>query len=256
LFILSKLLSFDMGVDSGSWCYNDSSFGPVLTTMRNHRRVLHLVASSLSVVAVFLLIAIWVGPVTAQSGRRAPKSSPAPVPTPTPEPKPVEKKPAAETRASLSFIVGIDREAGFAMIPMYFYDSVLRACADRLDDSSVKVTVANREMNRGEAVKRAKAETESHLVWMQLRFDTASMSEADLREVYIDYWVFAPTTAKTVTNGRSYQQMYRGGGVIVMPRPGGRVNEPYAEQLLKQAARDAAERILSAMDLPSRKIPG
>lgn len=142
------------------------------------------------------------------------------------------------------------------MIPMYFYDSVLRACGDRLDDSSVKVTVANREMNRGEAVKRAKAEKESHLVWMQLRFDTASMSEVDLREVYIDYWVFAPTTTKTVTNGRSYQQMYRGGGVIVMPRPGGRASEPYAEQLLKQAARDAAERILSAMDLPSRRIPG
>lgn len=229
---------------------------PVLTTMRNHRPVSHLVASSLSVVAVFLLFAIWVGPVAAQSGRRAPKSSSDPVPTPTPEATPVEKKPAAETRAPLSFIVGIDRDAGFAIIPMYFYDSVLRAFADRLDDSSVKVTVANREMNRGEAVKRAKAEKESHLVWMQLRFDTASMSGADLREVYIDYWVFAPTTAKTVTNGRSYQQMYRGGGVIVMPRPGGRASVPYTEQMLKQAARDAAERILSAMHLPSRRIPG
>lgn len=225
--------------------------------MRNHRPVLRLVASSLSVVAVFLLIAIWVGPVAAQSGRRSPKSSPAPAPTPTPQATPVEKKPAAETSSRLSFIVGIDREAGFAIIPMYFYDSVLRACADRLDDSSAKVTVANREMNRGEAVKRAKAETESHIVWMQLRVDTGrSMSDADLREVYIDYWVFAPGTAKIISNGRSYQQMYRGGGVIVMPRPGGRASEPYTEQLLKQAARDAAERILSAMDLPTRRVPG
>ncbi|MFN2510418.1 MAG: hypothetical protein ABR568_03115 [Pyrinomonadaceae bacterium] len=225
--------------------------------MRNHHPVLHLVASSLSVVAVFLLMAICIGPVAAdQSGRRASKSSSAPAPTPTPHATPVEKKPAAETRAPLSFIVGIDREAGFAIIPMYFYDSVLRAFADRLDDSTVKVTVANREMNRGEAVKRAKAEAESQLVWMQLRFDTASMNDADLREVYIDYWVFAPTTAKTVANGRSYQQMYRGGGVIVMPRPGGRTSEPYAEQLLKQAARDAAERVLSALNLPGRRVPG
>jgi hypothetical protein len=228
------------------------------TTMTNHRSVLHIVASSLNVIAVFLLIAIWVGPVAAQSGRRAPKSSPAPAPTPTPQATPVEKKPAAETRAPLSFVVGIDREAGFAMIPMYFYDSVLRACAERLDDSpSVKITVANREMNRGEAVKRAKAETESHIVWMQLKFDNGrGIGEGDLREVYLDYSVFAPTTAKIVTTGRSYQQMYRGGGVIVMPRPSGRGSEPYVEQMLKQAARDAAERILSAMDLPGRRIPG
>ena len=142
---------------------------------------------------------------------------------------------------------------------MYLYDTVLRACAERLDDSpSVKATVANREMNRSEAVKRAKAETESHIVWLQLRLDrgTGSSNEDDLREVYIDYAVFAPSTAKTVTSGRTYQQMYRAGGVIVMPRPGGRTSLPYVEQLLKQAARDAAERILSALNLPSRKIPG
>lgn len=223
--------------------------------MRNHCPVLHLVASSLSVVAVFLLITV--GPAAAQSGRRAPRSS-SPAPTPTPQATPIETNPAAKISAAQSFVVGIDREAGFAVIPMYFYDSVLRACADRLDDSaSVKVTVANREMNRGEAIKRAKAETESHLVWMQLRLDTGrGMSDADLREIYIDYWVFAPTTAKMVTNGRSYQQMYRGGGVIVMPSPRGRASVPYTEQMLKQAARDAAERILSAMNLPTRRIPG
>lgn len=226
--------------------------------MTNHRRVSHIVASSLSVVAVFALTALWAGPVGAQSGRRAPRSSSAPAPpTPTPQ-APVEKKPAAETRAALSFIVGIDRVASFTNIPMYLYDSVLRACGERLDDSpSVKVDIANREMNRGEAVKRAKAEADSHIVWIQLRFDNArGLGDEDLSEVYIDYWVFAPTTAKMITNGRSYQQAYRGGGVIVMPRPGGRASLPYTEQLLKQAARDAAARILSAMDLPGRSVPG
>jgi hypothetical protein len=226
--------------------------------MTNHRSVFHIVASSLSVVAVLALIALWAGPVAAQSGRRAPRSSSAPAPTPTPQATPSETKPAAETRAALSFIVGIDRGANFTTIPMYLYDSVLRACAERLDDSpSVKVNVANREMNRGEAVKRAKAETESHIVWMQLRFDNASsVGNEDLSEVYIEYWVFAPTTAKMITNGRTYQQGYRGGGVIVMPRRGGRASLPYTEQLLKQAAREAAERILSAMDLPGRSVPG
>jgi hypothetical protein len=151
----------------------------------------------------------------------------------------------------------MDRAGNFASIPMYFYDTALRACAERLDDApSVNVEVARRDMNRGEAIKRAKAEKDSHVVLMQLRFDNAMGRDGDLREVYIEYWVFAPTTAKVVTNGRSYQQLYRGGGVIVMPRPGGRASLPYTEQLLKQAARDAAERILSAMHLPGRSLPG
>jgi len=226
--------------------------------MTNHRPVFHIVASILSGVALFALIAFWAGGVAAQSGRRAPKASSGPAPTPTPQAAPVDKKPQAETRAALSFIVGIDRVANFTSIPNYVNDSVLRACAERLDDSpSVKVSVANRDMNRGEAVKRAKAETESHIVWMQLRFESGqSVGNEDLSEIYIDYWVFAPTTAKMVTNGRSYQQAYRGGGVIVMPRRGGRASLPYTEQLLKQAAREAAERILSAMDLPGRTVPG
>ncbi len=226
--------------------------------MTNHRRLLTVVASSLGVVAVFALIAVRAGPVAAQSGRRAPRSSAAPAPTPTPQVALVGKKLPAGTRVALSFIVGIDRVANFTNIPMYLYDSVLRACAERLDDSpSVKVNLANREMNRGEAVKRAKAEADSHVVWIQLRFDDArSLSDADLGEVYIDYWVFAANTAKMITNGRSYQQAYRGGGIIVMPRPGGRASLPYTEQLLKQAARDAAERILSAMVLPGRSVPG
>lgn len=226
--------------------------------MTNHRRgFFHIVASSLSVVALFALLALCALPVTAQSGRRAPRST-APAATPAPQAKPVEKKPAAETKPGLSFIVSIDRVGNFTNIPMYFYDSVQRACAERLNHSpAVKVDIANREMNRGEAVKRAKAEADSHVVWIQLRFDDArSLSDADLGEVYIDYWVFAPTTAKMITNGRSYQQEYRGGGVIVMPRPGGRASLPYTEQLLKQAARGVAERILSAMDLPGRTVPG
>jgi hypothetical protein len=152
----------------------------------------------------------------------------------------------------------MDRNSIFSEIPIYFYDSVLRACGERLDDSaSVKVTIANREMNRGEAIKRAKAETETHIVWLQLKLDNArTQGGDDLREVYLDYWVFAPTTGKVITSGHTYQQGYGAGGVIVMPRQGGRTSLPYTEQLLKQAARAAAERILSAMNMSGQKVPG
>jgi hypothetical protein len=215
------------------------------------------VAPSLSVVAVFMLIALLAGPVAAQSGRRGPKSS-VPAPTPAPQDEPEEKKPDAETRADLSFVVGIDRGSMFSDLPNYFYDSVLRACGERLDDSpSVKVTIANHEMTRADAMKQAKAETESHIVWLQLRFDTATgQSGNDLREIYIEYWVYAPTTAKVVTNGKTYQKAFRTGGIITMPVPGGGTNATLTEQMLKQAARDAAERILSNMNTSSRKVPG
>ena len=222
--------------------------------MRNNER--HL-SACLALAATLVLIAFSAGTVAAQSGRRARSSSPAPAPTPTPKAAPVEKKPEVETKADLSFIVGIDRAAGFTNIPSYFYDTVLRVCAERLDDSpSVDVSVANREMSRGEAVKRAKAETESHIVWLQLRVDGGmGQSNDDLSQIYIDYVVFAPTTAKIMTSGRSYQQVHRGGGVIVMPRPGGRASLPYTEQLLKQAARDTAERILSSLNVSGRRVP-
>jgi hypothetical protein len=223
--------------------------------MKYHDRQSAMRASFLALVA--LLVAVSAGTVFGQSGRRAPRSS-SPAPTPTPEAQPVDKKPVAETKPALTFVVGIDRLAVFVDIPTYFHDSVLRACGERLDASpSVKADIASREMNRGEAIKRAKAETESHVVWLQLRFDSGrGPGQEDLRDLYLEYLVLEPTTGKTVTSGRTYQQLGRTGGVIMMPMPGGRAGLPYTEQLLKQAARDAADRILSSMNLPGRNLPG
>jgi hypothetical protein len=224
--------------------------------MTNHHRILHSIASGWRVAGSFCLIVLLIGPIAAQSGRRAPRSS-SPHPTPTPEATPEQKKPVAETKAAVSLIVGMDRGGDFASVPMYFYDTVLRACAERLDASpSVDVDVASRDLNRGEAIKRAKAETDSHVVLMQVRFDSPMGRNEDFTDLFIEYWVFAPTTAKVVTSGRTYQQIGRAGGIIMMPTPGGRASVPYAEQLLKQAARDAADRILSAMHLPGRTVPG
>jgi hypothetical protein len=222
--------------------------------MTNHRPFLHIVASKFGVVAMLSLVALCCGLAAGQSGRRAPKSSvPAPVPQATPEATPTPK----ETKSALSLVVGMDRGSAFAEIPTYFYDTVLSACGERLDNSpSAKADIAKLDMNRSEAVKRAKAETESYVVLLQLKFDNPRMQRIeDLREIYIEYTVFAPMTGKSITNGRTYQQMARAGGVIVMPAPGGRASLPYAEEMLKRAARDAADRILSVLSVSGRKIP-
>ena len=186
--------------------------------------------------------------VMAQSGRHAPKSAPIPAPTPESSPTPTAKK--SPEKPALPLIVGIDTHDSFSNIPLYFSDSVLQSCVERLrDETAVSVEVASRDMSRGDALKRAKAEKEGYVVLMQLRLDNmgAGPTNANLSDLYIEYFVFAPTTAKQVTSGRTYQQAYRNRGVVVGPGTSG--NTVYAEYRLKQAAREAAERILNGVHI-------
>lgn len=210
--------------------------------------------ASLATTVVLALVAVCALTVSAQSGRRVPKSKSAP--PPEPQSVPAETKPAEKVKPALSFIVGIDRDLSFVSIPLYFSDTVLRACADRLDDGpSVDVDVAPRDVNRGEAVKRAKAEKEAYVVWLNLRADSMNSSGGSTyRDIYIEYVVFTPQTGKVATSGRTYQQSFRSGGVIGLPGTSGAASE-YA---LKEAAREAAERILSAIKshIPGDRVPG
>lgn len=211
----------------------------------------------LATAAALTLVIVSGVTVTSQSGRRVTRSTT--VATPSPEATPVEKTPPEETKPALSFIVGSERYSNPFQIPSYFFDSVVQACADRLDDSpSVKVDIARRDMNRGEAVKRAKAEKETYVVWLQLRLESMRSSESDLRQIYIGYSVFTPATAKLATSGHAYQQGYRTGPVVVAPGIPGRTNVAYTEQLLKQAAREVAERILAEMRdrMSGGRVPG
>ena len=199
-----------------------------------------------------LLIILCAFSVHAQSGRRQSKAPQvAPVPTPTPEPTP---KPKEETKTDTGFIVGIDRSDSFSYYPLSFYTTVLNACADRLKKgASAKVTTSE-HMNRGEAIRAAKSEKTTHVVW--LRFYVLSMnrqgtSDADIE---LEYTVFAPVTAKIATSGRTYQNATRTGPVIVGP-PRGSTSILYREALLKRAAEDAADRILKALHLAVRDRP-
>ena len=192
-----------------------------------------------------LLVLACVLTVPAQSGRRAPKS--VPLPTPTPESTSSAKQPSEKEKRSL--VIGIDSNDTFGRIPQYFYDSVLQSCAQRLREAaSIKLEV-QRNLNRGEAVKRAKSEQETEVVLLQLRSDSMGSSggNIDLSQMFIEYFVFAPTTAKLITSGNVYQA-YRTKGVVVTPPTSGQ-NPAYIELRLKQAAHDAAERILSALHI-------
>ena len=191
----------------------------------------------------------------AQSGRRGQKSQPPPVATPTPIPKAPEKK---ETPA-VTFFLGVDRYQGFSNIPLSFYRTIAYECAQRFNETAgAKADVATQEMTRGDAVRKAKEAKAGFVVWLRLKVENLSGDPTfveDLNQIYIEYTVFAATTAKTAAWGHTYQQGYRKGGVVVGNPTPGRGNPARSEYLLKQAAREAADRILEALKFGTSPQP-
>ncbi|HEX7296838.1 MAG TPA: hypothetical protein VF251_13870, partial [Pyrinomonadaceae bacterium] len=130
--------------------------------------------------------------VHAQSGRRQTKPAPAaPVPTPTPDPTP---KPKAEATSDLGFLVGIDRSDSFNNLPLTYYSAVMNSCADRLRHGSSATVDTASDLTRGEAIKKAKLEKTTYVVY--LRFTSISMRDYSNREAELEFIVYAPTTGK------------------------------------------------------------
>ena len=200
------------------------------------------------------LIILFAITAQAQSGRRQSKPGPAvPVPTPTPEPT---AQPKETPKSDLGFIVGMDSHGTFDFYAPSYYTAVLDGCSDRLRKaSSAKTVTTSREMNRGDAIKKAKAEKTTYVVLLRLVSFRMSGQARD-QDLEIEYTVFAPVTAKIATSGKSYQNANRSGPVIVQPPGGGTSSILYRERLLKRAAEDAADRILSALHMrgPDRLV--
>jgi hypothetical protein len=155
-------------------------------------------------------------------------------------------------------IVGIDRDT-FAYLPLQYYSLALEGCAESIDKSaSVQVTAQESYMNRGEAVRKAKAESENYIVWLQLRGESLDSEHGidNISEIYVEYVVLAPGTAKQITSGRTYQRAMRKGNVVVGPPASGRRNEVVGQYLIREAARDAGKRVLEALPVPAgRTVP-
>ena len=199
------------------------------------------------VVTLFLFTCLFV--VQAQSGRRQTKPAPAaPVPTPTPEPTPTPKTDQKESE--IIFYVGVDRDRHYGYYPYSYYDAVLNGCSEVLRHSSAKVDVTDRDLSRGEAIRKSKENAKTYTVLLELSTTpmsgTATRSSAD--EIELEYTVFAPGTAKVATSGRTYQNANRKGPVVIGPT-GGPSGVMYREVLLKRAGEEAAERILRALHL-------
>ena len=185
----------------------------------------------------------------AQSGRRSTvKSTPTAPPVEVPV---VVTKPQKAPRLQLLLVA--ENPSPFDQTPYYLSDTVVTECARRLEEApDVLVNAAPGHMNRAEAAKAAKAEKERFVVWLQLGNDNADSSrqvQNSSQQLYVSYTIYEPGTGKIRLSGRTHNGMVKVGNVGVGVPPTTRDSRAYSEYLVKQSAREAAERILGAFGI-------
>lgn len=204
------------------------------------------------------VIFVAVSTVRAQSGRRVSKKksvSVAPPEATPPEAKPSAPPPVVKAdQAQLSLYVSMSQRDPFIRIPLHLYDSLRKVFVQRLREASAINVKVGEELNRTEAIKRAKAEANTHVVLLELEAGTFDPrgpdgSNIDESRLLVHYTVFAPSTGKVKLEGRVYQQQYRAGrGGIGLPSRN-RNNPLYSDYRLKEAAREAANRVLESFSV-------
>jgi hypothetical protein len=225
-------------------CYNTTT----MNRLHHHR----FDSTRMSFLICISLILGYALTAQGQSGRRSSGGSTTNTAPSVSGPKPVEKK--TDKAPSIQLLVGIEDPSIMINIPYYLADTILDNCLRHLSDSSeVVVTSAGRGMTRADAIRKAKDEKNRYVVWLQLGSDTIDsgrQSKNGPDELYVSYTIFEPETAKVRQTGRAHHSIYKTGrGGVTAPSRNGSVYSDYA---LKQAAREAAERILEAFDIKVR----
>jgi hypothetical protein len=223
---------------------NSAKIAEIITMLRKQQFLL-----------LVLTVLLTLGVAHAQSGRRSSGASPT-TPTTATSPtgaKAAEKKPAAELK--LQLLVGINRADAFTTTPFYVYDTLLADCIRRLGEAEIVfATAGGNNMNRAEAVKAAKQETTRWVVSLELKSfyaESGRQIKPEQDELYVDYTVIEPVTGKIKRSGRTQRHIYQSGrgGVSIPPQRG----PGYSEYSIKQAALEAADKILAGFDIKVRE---
>ena len=201
----------------------------------------------------FLLLLITCVTAAAQSGRRSSGKTTTTTPSVSGT-KEVVAKP--QKAARLQLIVGIDPGGGFANTPYYLVDTLVDECIRRLGEATDVVVTPAQRITRGEAAKAAKAEKERFVVWLQLGNDLAGTSQtrSGPTELWINFAILEPGTAKTKHMGRTYHSIYKVGNTGVSG-PSSRQSPIYSEYAVKKTAREAADKILEVFDIKIGEWP-
>ncbi len=201
----------------------------------------------LSVVVGFAIVVTisYLSPTRGQSGRRSPKSKTVTAPVAEPDPTPSPSPSRQNSQPTLKFILGMDQHDSFSSVSLHAMSGIKRNVAQRMGERTwIRVTVTPSPMLRSDAIKLAKAEKDSYVIWLRVREDTMSARQGNsLNNAYIEYSVFAPETAKTMTSGSTYPGG-RSGGIFERRTP-----EIDGDYYLNRAARETADKILSKFSL-------
>lgn len=187
----------------------------------------------------------------AQSGRKPAKvKSPAPVETPTPEPTP-KKNVSAKPELSLKVLSNL-RQTVYRQVT--FPERIQQWTVERLKNSSLLEVTAGESANMKEAKEMAKSETDTFIVLLELNENpfaaprTSRTRPSD--DVWIDFTVLTPQTAKVKQSGRSYLKPELLGGGVLNRRTSCYPSLTNEDYLLLQASFEAAERIIAGFNLP------
>jgi hypothetical protein len=178
---------------------------------------------------VFLLfgVALEAGEAEAQSGRRAAKpSSPVsatspPTVAPTESPNPAAEKPPGLGQLSSKVQLLVARQP--TSKHLHTEDQILASFVKHLNQYENIDATSIGDTKEGQAVERAKAETEAFVILLKFDIDsfqsgTIIMNSQDLQ---IEYSVLAPHTGKRQTKGKVYFQGTGGGRMRKSDWPNG-----------------------------------
>ena len=200
--------------------------------------------------------------VAAQSGRRSTSKPSTPSIPPSSSPATTESNPtesSTKKAPAIQLLVGVDDPNPISGIPRYFADTVLDVCVHRLSQpAGVQVTAGPRTLTRSEAIKAAKAETTRYVVWLQVGNSVADSGRAasgTADEYYVNFMLLEPGTAKIKQSGHVLAGGRRVGNVGVGLPPASSGSPLYLEYIIKDEARQAAERILSALGIKDTEWP-
>ena len=197
-----------------------------------------------------VLLLVTTGSLWAQSGRRSSTSSSTTTPTSDTSataPKTTGKKPA---EPKLQLLVGMDRTAVFSSVPFYVFDTVLDDVIRRIGQAEIVYATSGGNMNRSDAVRAAKKEQVRWVISLEIRSiyqDSGQQVNPNQDELAVDFTTIEPETGKIKRSGKTHQHIYQNGrGGVSLPSKNGAV---YSEYSIKQAAIEAADRILAGFDI-------
>ena len=193
-----------------------------------------------------------------QSGRRAPRPEPRSTSAVTPAPDGTDSTPRVGNEKSnhnlehkVKLLVARQLTSKHLPSEATIYASFIKRLNEFTNISSTSIG----DVKRQQTILRARAETESFVVWLQFEIDNFQEGRLVLNspDLEVKYFIFAPGTGQLKTKGKVYYQAIGGAKMRKDNWPNG----PPIKITVEAAGIEAAERVhdwllVAAMNLPQK----